>query len=67
MLIGSFASRRSNTHRSHSEMHSGQNVSAWAPLSLGALIEYKRKVPALGHGDFALGKTPVWKTGSTLA
>ena len=59
--------RKSGLRRSQSEMCSGEYRTAWQPLSLGALIEYKPGIPALGRGDFSLGKAPIWKTGTAPA
>ena len=37
-------------------------VSNWQPLSMNALIEYKKKMETEGDGDFNQGRAKMWKT-----
>lgn len=35
-------------------------TSTWQPLSMHALVEYKKQVSTMGEGDFNLGRTKMW-------
>ncbi|XP_053376948.1 uncharacterized protein LOC123529037 [Mercenaria mercenaria] len=35
-------------------------TSSWQPLSMHALVEYKKQVSTVGEGDFNLGRTKMW-------
>ena len=39
--------------------------SEWQPLSLTALIEYKKQVEAEGEGDFQHGRMKMWPVVAT--
>jgi len=35
-------------------------TSDWQPLSMHALVEYKKQVDTVGDGEFNLGRTKMW-------
>ncbi|KAK2177339.1 hypothetical protein NP493_605g01014 [Ridgeia piscesae] len=47
--------------RTRSEMtHTYNDVTLWEPLTLSALMEYKKMRQVFGTGDFARGRVPLW-------
>lgn len=41
-------------------MHQKTYMSTWQPLSMHALVEYKKQMSTVGEGDFSLGRTKMW-------
>ncbi|XP_052780152.1 uncharacterized protein LOC128217219 isoform X3 [Mya arenaria] len=60
--VKSDASVRYSAPLPHRQIMARDYASAWQPLSMHALIEYKRQMPTLGDGDFNLGRTKMWAT-----
>lgn len=42
------------------DMHANTFTSNWQPLSMHALIEYKKQKSTVGEGDFNFGRTKMW-------
>ena len=37
-------------------------TNGWEPLSMTALVEYKKQLATVGEGDFNLGRVKMWSS-----
>ena len=57
VLTGPVSGEKRSIGRSRSELSSQV---PWQPLSMHALVEYKRQKPAMGTGIYSQGRPPTW-------